>query len=427
MWKWIGTATGYLTVASAVALGANVATLTGRVTDVTGKPIEHATVMVYHAGVKNGYSTLCPSCYADCGKRTFTDAAGSYTFTNLNSDLWFELLVIHDGYGPVSVNKVDPSNGPPATAVLNIRSTVDDPRRMVRGRVVDEHGSPLRDVAVQPQGFAGNGGGAYIGPFPGLDPLAVTSDRGDFEVTYTKPTSKMLLLVEARGMAPKFVVMPTGTNRQMVVVSEGAVIRGRLVADGKPVSGAEIGLIARERGGFGAKLAIYGNPYSEMRVGTQEDGSFTVTNVPSPVEWYVYGKMESLGSRGATEPVMCATTRDGEQVNVGDIHVKPGHRFRGQVILSDGKPIPEGMRMIISSDRAWDTQTATLGFDGRFEFVGLAIGDYSISPSVKGYGLKDGALQVAISIDRDVDSWSIMLTPAGRVPTHRQAQNPVSR
>jgi hypothetical protein len=40
------------------------------------------------------------------------------------------------------------------------------------------------------------------------------------------------------------------------------------------------------------------------------------------------------------------------------------------------------------------------------------------SPSVKGYGLKDGALQVAISIDRDVDSWSIVLTSAGRVPTH---------
>jgi hypothetical protein len=209
VWKWIEAAAVYLTVGSTVAFGANLVTLTGKVTDGTGKPLQHATVMVYHAGVKNGYSTLCPSCYADCGKRTFTDAAGTYTFTNLHSDLWFELLVVRDGYRPVSVNKVDPSNGPPTTAVLNIRPTVYDPRRMVRGRVVDEHRSPLRDVAVQPQGFAGNGGEAYIGTFPGLDPLAVTNDRGEFEVTYAKPTSKMLLLVEARGMAPKFVVMPT--------------------------------------------------------------------------------------------------------------------------------------------------------------------------------------------------------------------------
>jgi len=175
----------------------------------------------------------------------------------------------------------------------------------------------------------------------------------------------------------------------MVAVSEGAVIRGRLVADGKPVGGAEIGLIARDRGGFGANLDIVGNPYSEMKVGTQEDGSFALTNVPSPVEWYVYGKMESLGSRGATEPVLCATTEDKEQVDVGDIQVKPGHRLRGRVILSDGKPIHDGMRMLINSDRAWDTQTATLRSDGHFEFVGLAVGGYSISPSVKGYSLPD--------------------------------------
>jgi protocatechuate 3,4-dioxygenase beta subunit len=418
VWKWIGTAAAYLTVASAVAVGANLATLTGKVTDGTGKPIQHATVMVYHAGVKNGYSTLCPSCYADCGKRTFTDAAGTYTFTNLHSDLWFELLVVRDGYRPVSVNKVDPSNGPPTTAVLNIRSAVDDPRRMVRGRVVDERGNPLRDVAVEPQGFAKNRG-AYYGTFPGLDPLAVTNDRGEFEVTYAKPTPKMLLLVEARSMAPKFVVMSTGSKRQTVAVSEGAVIRGRLVADGKPVGGAEIGLIARERGGFGSSLDIDGNRYGEMRVGTQEDGSFAITNVPSPVEWYVYGKMESLGSRGATEPVISATTRDKEQVDVGDIQLKQGHRLRGQVILSDGKPIPNGMRMLINSNRAWDTQTAILRFDGHFEFVGLAVGGYSISPAVKGYSLPDRALEVPVSIDRDLDSWTIVLTPAGRVPTHR--------
>lgn len=78
MWKWMRTTAVFLTVASAVAVGADAVTLTGKVTDVAGKPIEHATVMVYHAGVKNGYSTFCPSCYADCGKRTFTDVTGTY-------------------------------------------------------------------------------------------------------------------------------------------------------------------------------------------------------------------------------------------------------------------------------------------------------------------------------------------------------------
>lgn len=417
MWKWIETAAACLIV-SAVAFGADVVTLKGKVTDVIGKPVEHATVMVYHAGVKIGYSTLCPSCYADCGKRTFTDAAGTYTFTNLNPALWFELLVVHEGYGPVSIKKVDPSNGPPTTAVLTIRSGVDDPRRMIRGRVVDGRGNPLRDVAIQPQGIVSNRG-AMIATIPGLDPLVVTNDKGEFEVSYAQPTSKMLLLVEARSMAPRFVVMPTQLKRQTVLLYEGAVIRGRLVADGKAVSGTEIGLIPRERGGFGADLNMVGNAYGELKVGTQENGSFAITNVPSPVEWYVYGKMESLLSRGATEPVICATTKDKEQVDVGDIQVKPGHRLQGQVVLDDSKRIANGMRIVLSSDRAWDTQTATLSSDGHFEFVGLSLGSYSISPAVKGYTLPGAAHEVAISIDRDVDNWAIVLTPAGSVPTHR--------
>ena len=417
MWKWTKSAAAYL-IFSTAAFGADVVTLSGKVTDVTGKPIEHSTVMVYHAGVKKGYSTFCPSCYADCGKRTLTDATGTYTFTNLNPGLWFELLVVRDGYRPVSIRKVDPSNGPSTTAVLNIRSAVDDPTRMVRGRVVDEDGNPLRDVAVQPHGVTSNRG-ALIGTIPGLDPLAVTNDKGEFEVTYAEPASKMLLLLEARRMAPRFVVLPTGATRETIPLHEGAVIRGRLVANGKPVGGAEIGLIARERGGFGADLSIVGNAYAEMRIGTQEDGSFAITGVPSRREWYVYGKMESIASRGATDPVLCTTTRDRELVDIGEIQIKPGHRLQGKVVLSDGKAIPEGMRIIIGFDQVWDSQTAILGADGHFQVVGLPSGKYSINPAVKGYALPDGAQEVVISVDRDIDNWTIVLSPDDRIPTHR--------
>jgi hypothetical protein len=66
------------------------------------------TVMVYHAGVKKGYSTYCPSCYADCGKRTVTDRTGSFTIQSLDTHLWFELLVIRDGYTATFVRKVGP-------------------------------------------------------------------------------------------------------------------------------------------------------------------------------------------------------------------------------------------------------------------------------------------------------------------------------
>jgi hypothetical protein len=62
---------------------------------------------------------------------------------------------------------------------------------------------------------------------------------------------------------------------------------------------------------------------------------------------------------------------------------KPAYHLRGRIVLSDGKPIANGMTVTISSEKAFDSQTATLPPSGRFEFVGLAEG--RVFASVKGY------------------------------------------
>jgi hypothetical protein len=64
--KWIKAVAIFLIV-TASAFGANNVTLKGKVTDAAGEPIEHATVMVYHAGVKHGYSTFCPAATRTAG------------------------------------------------------------------------------------------------------------------------------------------------------------------------------------------------------------------------------------------------------------------------------------------------------------------------------------------------------------------------
>ncbi len=43
--------------------------LHGVVVNEAGMPAQHATVLIFHAGPKHGYSVFCPSCYSDCGKR----------------------------------------------------------------------------------------------------------------------------------------------------------------------------------------------------------------------------------------------------------------------------------------------------------------------------------------------------------------------
>ncbi len=408
--------------------------LTGTVSDEQGKPVEHATVLVYKAGVKKGYNLYCPTCYVDCGKRAITDSKGTFTIEGLSPDLWFQLIVALDGYQLTFANRVDPSLGASIAATLVHRKGSSDPRALFRGRVQDSRGLAVRDAVVEPKGILLDDatGAARYGTIEGLEPVAITNRNGEFELAYSKPkATKILVSVDGRGMALQFGVIPAGADHHLITLSDGAVVRGRLVQNGKPVANAEVGIIGHPRGGYGLHLQLSGYPYDEIRIGTREDGRFVITNVPVPADWYVYGKMQSVANRGATGVVECSTKHDAEIVDVGDIQIKPAYRFRGKVVLSDGNPIPESMRVTISSQRAWDDQTVMLSPDGRFEFGGLAADDYSVFASVKGYSLPKKSITVTkkkadgstetmtyapgiappFSLDHDAEGYVIKLEP----------------
>jgi hypothetical protein len=182
------------------------------------------------------------------------------------------------------------------------------------------------------------------------------------------------------------------------------------VQEGKPVGDAEIGLISQRRGGFGPALRIVGDPYPEIRVGAQRDGTFVISDVPNRVHWFVYAKMESVAPRGASETRACLTATPGGIVDVGDIQLRPGYRLQGKVILSDAKSLPDGMRVMITSHYVWDSQTALLDKDGRFKFVSLPKGEYSISPAVRGYSLPGHDREIQTSVERDMDDFVISLS-----------------
>jgi hypothetical protein len=325
--------------------------------------------------------------------------------------LRFNLLVIREGFAPLHVRRVEPF-GNPALARLERRELPSDPLQVLRGKVVGPSGSPVAGAVIEPEmvswknadGTLGGRGGAV----KGLDPLGVTNEKGEFEIAYTRPALNMTVCVFARGMAPKwFPELPTGSDRHTLPVSRGATIRGRLVQFGKPVPDAEIGLINKERG--------MGQHFPESRIGTQPDGTFLFANLPAHNGWFVYAKMNSILNRGATTPVSCRTSRDDEIIDVGDIKIRSGHRVRGRVILTDGKPIADGMHMNISATEAWDSQSSPLPSDGRFDFRNVPTGEYALFPSVKGYHLSDKNPNLSWTIegriDTDIDDFIILLDP----------------
>jgi hypothetical protein len=218
----------------------------------------------------------------------------------------------------------------------------------------------------------------------------------------------MILNVQPRGMAAKLFTEPTGADRKVLTVTDGATIRGRLVRDGKPVANAELGLSTHSRRS--------GEVLPEMRIGTKEDGTFAITNVPPGRVYYLFGKMDSLAGRGlAAQLIECETKDDGQEVDVGDIQVKPALTLRGRVVLSDGKPIPPDMRFNLFTDRASDVQSVVMTSDGRFEFKGLASGVYDVAPSVRGYRFAAGQT-TEVMVHHDIDNLVLTLQPAPPPP-----------
>lgn len=398
---WTGLALPSLTAESAV--------ITGRVVDTGGEPVEHATVIVYEARVKTGYSVYCPSCWPDCGKRTVTGADGQFRIGGLNPELVFTLLVVQDGHSAALVNKVDPAGGPAPIATLKVRVAPSDPSQTVRGRVVDAAGEPAADAVVEQQGVThvdqqGREMNSF-GSYNWIDELAVTNSKGEFEMSYGAPAKKMILSVSAHGMAPKLFTETTGADRKTLAVATGSTIRGRLVQNGKPVANAQVGLTTHERRS--------GTTFPEIVVGTREDGTFDLTNVPAGRIWMLYGKMESLAARGlASELIECETKDDGQVVNVGDVQVSPAFTMRGKVVLSSGNPIPPNTRITLGTDRSWmDNQMLVLAPDGSFEFKGLAKGVYSLAAGVRNYRIPEGSTGEVL-VNRDVEGVTVLLEPA---------------
>jgi beta-lactamase regulating signal transducer with metallopeptidase domain/uncharacterized GH25 family protein len=366
-----------LTDAQPEATVANRPDLTGMVETKSGQPVQ-ATVFIDTAGPKVGTSSFCPSCYADCAKSAKADAEGKFVIKSLDPQLIFQILAVAPGYKPKFVSKVDPAKGPVKIQLEPIEMAAAPPGNCLHGQVVDSDGKPIVGAVVEAHGIRTYNGGGLWGALPGVDPLAVTDDKGDFLITSLKPFDMMDVRVSARGNANKtFTKLASGNEPHKLVLTEGASITGRVLFRGKPLTNVEVGVVSVDRGTE--------NFTGNFDVGTDANGRFLLVNLPPNVDYFIYGLMKRLEPYGAIPAQVVHAGEDGGVTDVGDLVVRPGHRLAGLVVLADGDPLPPNTRLLISREKAWDSIQVNLPPDGRFDVTNVPTETYTLSVRVPGY------------------------------------------
>lgn len=402
--------------------------LTGQVTARGGMPLPvTATVFIATAGPKVGTSPFCPSCYADCQKSAKTDAQGNFEITSLDTQLQFQILAVAKGFKPKYANHVDPAKGPITMKLEPIEMAAAPPGNCLHGRVVDAKGKPIVGAVVEAHGIRTRNGGGRWGSLPGVDPLAVADENGEFLITSQKPFDLMDVKVSARGFANQtFTELASGSGSHELKMSEGASVRGRVMFHDRPLTNVLVGVVSVNR-----DMEHYTGNFN---VGTDSDGRFLFVNLPADVDYFIYGSMDSLNPYGAIPLQKIHSDGDGKLTDIGNLVVGPAHRLAGRVVLADGAAIPPKTRLLVSRQDAWDSRQINLPPDGRFDLAGVPSETISLSVRLKGYRVsaKNASLdtlnpfQLVGRVDGDITNLIFLLEKGDNLPPNYDNNLPES-
>ncbi|HEX7153496.1 MAG TPA: hypothetical protein VF618_18560 [Thermoanaerobaculia bacterium] len=123
-------------------------------------------------------------------------------------------------------------------------------------------------------------------------------------------------------------------------------------------------------------------------IGTDEEGRFVMTGLPTGFEYVVHAKNETLTPFAGQAKVVC-TASDGAAVDAGTIVVQRGRTVRGRV--AGGR---EGMKIFLSTEYSFGTRVTRTDAEGRFVFEGVPAEPVSV--------WRDPAEQERITAEGDV-------------------------
>ncbi len=203
-------------------------------------------------------------------------------------------------------------------------------------------------------------------------------------------------------------IEPSGLIGRPLLMGQGAVVIGRVVRDGKPVSGISM-------------ILTFHDDLPDIEAKTDDQGHFRMARVATGQhpEQAIYSKPGSLPDHQTVIPRTFMAGLDGVTVDLGDFEVQLGRTLAGRVIVSDGKPLDRDAKVLVRQD---DLFWFSAGLDeaGRFEVKGIPDGRVSIyMMGITGYRLSprnkclDHTLpdHLAGMISRDITDLTILIQP----------------
>ncbi|WP_435021791.1 carboxypeptidase regulatory-like domain-containing protein [Tundrisphaera sp. TA3] len=267
----------------------------------------------------------------------------------------------------------------------------------IRGRVVDDAGSPVEGAGVSPQ--ITNPKPNWAG-FVYLDELRTKTDRdGRFTLEGMPEGATCDVVAEGRSAVRRKALSPTDEAMNLVTLQGEGAIRGRVVTPGgRPVRNFRIVLGFPKDTKPGDPVGGFFAGYSGIGVTfTRDDGEFTVTGLTAGSFVRVSAIAEGFGA-GEADRVEVRSI--GSLGPADDLTLKLGapHALRLRVFRSGGKPV-EGARVTVIhgegrggfqwgySENSWaDTVSARSDARGWAGFPSLYFDKGAIVVRAEGFG-----------------------------------------
>jgi uncharacterized GH25 family protein/protocatechuate 3,4-dioxygenase beta subunit len=343
----------------------------GMVQGKDGKPIAGALVRVI--GVR-GFNTSYNESDTEgppVGTEVRTDKDGRFTLPPLADSKLYRLMVAAEGFEPFPYGGFDPKSDPILVRVAPALAPASAGKYVVRARLIGPKGQPVAWASVEPDGVSESSGSRSWGGSHGFPEQALSNTNGEFTLARNDPFISVQVQIHAAGFAPANVWLEVTNEFTRIELGVGAAVRGRVLKDGKPLSGVRVGVCGKER-----NSELFAGHYETTTGG---DGRFAFSHLPPDTAWYFYGIMSSLKPHGAIPATLVQTTGHGETTDMGDRDVVTGLRLAGKVQTRHGEPVPKGLKVRVGYDSAWDSQSAAVDAAGGFTVDGLSKGQIEVS------------------------------------------------